>query len=92
MDKEFVKLPGYQLTEAQTLADMLTQIGEIAQELAYITNANLRGLDAKNKSYVGTALGMAKSRAEKDLFGVMMKLRNMREPVEREPISSPVCI
>lgn len=74
-----ISLPGFAPIKADALSELLNTIHDIAQGLAYMEAADLHALDTVNRSYVGFAFNLATTRAHKDLFDIMMKIRRLRE-------------
>lgn len=80
MSTELSNIPGYRNIKSEQLAEILDSVHDIAQELAYIDGARLEKLDALNKSYVSLAFGFATKRAKKELYDIMLTIRNARTP------------
>lgn len=82
MEKLTVDLPGFEGADANFIAAILNEVHDIAQELAYIKEANLSGLDKNNRYFVEAAFSYAVERAHAELSDIMLEIRNMRTPID----------
>lgn len=80
MKNQPVNLPGYKGVDANFVSAILDEVHDIAQELAFIQETNLRGMDRMNRSYVEAAFSHAIRRAHNELVDIMLHIRNMRTP------------